>query len=65
MNAARLIPGPHDVAWWLAELRPPRGCVQAVPDPADPRAIAAYAEALRQLYAEARAEAGSEPEAAP
>jgi hypothetical protein len=60
VSAARLIPDPADVAWWLVELRPPRGCVRAVPDPADPRAVAA--EALRQLYAEATAEAGAEPE---
>ena len=56
MRTAHLFPGPHDVAWWLAELRPPRGCVRAVPDPADPSAVAAYAEALRQLYAETCAE---------
>ena len=56
MSAARLIPGPHDVTWWLVELRPPRGCMRAVPDPGDPRAVAAYAEALRQLAAEASAE---------
>jgi hypothetical protein len=65
VSAGRLFSDPHDVAWWLVELRPPRGCVQAVPDPADPLAVAAYAEALRQLYAEARAEAGAEPEPAP
>lgn len=62
MSAARLIPGPHDVAWWLVELRPPRGCMRAVPDPADPRAVAAYAEALRQLYAEAQADVSAEAE---
>jgi hypothetical protein len=39
--------------------------MRAVPDPADPLMVAAYAEALRQLYAEARAQAGAEPEAAP
>ncbi len=60
-----MITGPHDVGWWLVELRPPRGCVRAVPDPTDPLAVAAYLEALLQLAAEAGTEAGAEPEAGP
>ena len=65
MNAARLFPDPHDVAWWLGELSNPQGCLRPVPDRADPLAVAAYAEALRRLVAETRAEAAAEPEAAP
>ena len=46
-----------------------RGCIQPVPDPADPLAVAAYNQARRQLAAEAaaraKAEARAEPEAAP
>ena len=65
MNTARLIPDPHDVTWWLGELRSPQGCLRPVPDRADPLAVAAYAEALRQLATEAKTEAGAEPEPAP
>ena len=65
MTTGRLIPDPADVAWWLGELRNPQGCLRPVPDRADPLAVAAYAEALRQLAAEAKAEAGAEPEPAP
>ncbi len=65
VNAARLIPDPADVAWWLGELRNPQGCLRPVPDRADPLAVAAYAEALRQLAAEPKTEADAEPEPAP
>jgi hypothetical protein len=41
-----------------------RGCIQQVPDPADPRAAAACNETRRQLAAEAKAEAHAEPEPA-
>ncbi len=65
MSTARLIPDPHDVAWWIGELDNPQGCLRPVPDRTDPLAVAAYAEALRQLAAEAKTEAAAEPEPAP
>ena len=70
MSARRQVPDPAAVAWWLRMLTIcARGCIQPVPDPADPLAVAAYNEARRQLAAEAaaraKAEARAEPEAAP
>ena len=65
MSTAPMVPDPADVAWWVRELRTPQGCLRPVPDRTDPRAVAAYAEALLQLAAEARTEVGAEPEAAP
>ena len=69
MSATRQVPDPAAVAWWLRMLTIcAQGCIQPVPDPADPLAVAAYNEARRQLAAEAapaKAEARAEPEAAP
>ena len=70
MSARRQVPDPAAVAWWLRMLTIcAQGCIQPVPDPADPLAVAAYNEARRQLAAEAatraNAEARAEPEAAP
>jgi hypothetical protein len=67
---ARQVPDPAAVAWWLRMLKIcAQGCIQPVPDPADPLAVAAYNQARRQLAAEAgaraKAEARAEPEAAP
>ena len=54
MSARRQVPDPAAVAWWLHTLTiHARGCIQPVPDPADPLAVAAYNEARRQLAAEA------------
>jgi hypothetical protein len=70
MTTTRQVPDPAAVAWWLRTLKScARGCIKAVPDPADPLAVAAYNQARRQLAAEAagraKAEARAEPEAAP
>jgi len=66
MSATRQVPGQHTVAWWLRTLKiHAQGCVQPVPDPADPLAVAACNQALRQLATEARAQARAEPEATP
>ena len=66
MNAARQCPNSAAVAWWLRMLKIcAQGCIQPVPDPADPLAVAAYNEARRQLAAEAKTEARAEPEPTP
>jgi hypothetical protein len=67
VNATRQVPDPAAVAWWLATLTKPQGCIRIAPDPADPPGVAAYDEARRQLaaQAEAEAESGAEPEPAP
>ncbi len=56
-----LEPTPAEVAYWHrvleAEARYPESCCRIVPDPADARAVAAYNQAVRQLHAEAEAEA--------
>jgi hypothetical protein len=67
VSAARQVPDPAAVAWWLDTLRKPQGCIRLAPDPADPPAVAAYDEARRQLAAQAETEvgAGAEPEPAP
>ena len=66
MTAAHQVPDPAAVAWWLHTLKTcARGCIEPVPDPADPHAVAAYNEARRQLAAEAKTEAHAEPEPAP
>jgi len=66
MTAAHQVPDPAAVAWWLHTLKTcARGCIEPVPDPADPLAVAACNEACRQLTAEAKAEARAEPEPAP
>jgi hypothetical protein len=66
MSAARQVPGQHSVAWWLRILKiHSQGCIQLVPDHADPLAVAAYNEARRQVEAEAKVEASAEPEPMP
>jgi hypothetical protein len=67
MSATRQIPGPAAVAWWLRTLKiHAQGCIQLVPDGADPADVAAYNEARRQLAAEPKTEAGGDgPEASP
>jgi hypothetical protein len=63
MSAARQVPDPAAVAWWMAAIRNAVGCLKPAPDPGDPLAAAAYNEARRQLAAQARAEAQTDPEA--
>ena len=42
MSARRQVPDPAAVAWWLRMLKTrAQGCIQPVPDPADPLAVAA------------------------
>jgi hypothetical protein len=65
MSAARQVPDPAALAWWMAAIRSAVGCLKPAPDPADPLAVAAYNEARRQLAAQAKAEANAEPEPAP
>ena len=66
MNAARQVPDPAAVAWWLHTLKiHAQGCIKPVLDPSDPLAVAANNEARRQLAAEAKAQARAEPEPAP
>jgi len=49
MSATRKVPDPAAVsAWWLRILKTcAQGCIQPVPDPADPLAVAAYNQASR------------------
>jgi hypothetical protein len=66
MSGTRQVPSQYVVAWWVRMLKiHARGCLEAVPDRADPLAVAAYNEARRQLAAEARAQARAEPEPTP
>jgi hypothetical protein len=66
MSAARQVPDPAAVAWWLRMLEiHAQGCIQPAPDRADLLAVAAYNEARRQLAAEAAAKAKSEARAEP
>ena len=66
MRTTRQVPDPAAVAWWLCMLRIcAQGCIQPVPDPADPFAVAACNEARRQLAAEAKTQARAEPEPVP
>jgi hypothetical protein len=65
VTAARQVPDPAAVAWWMAAIRKAVGCLKPAPDPADPHAVAAYNEARRQLAAQAKTEAQAEPEPAP
>lgn len=60
----QIVPDPAAVAAWRRTIQIEVGCVRTVPDAADPYAVAAYNEAVRQLEAEARtrtAEAEPEP----
>ena len=66
MRTTHLVPDPSAVAEWLGTLKiESQGCIKAVPDPADPLAVAAYKQARRQLAAEAKTEARAEPEPTP
>lgn len=51
-----ITPDPHAVAEWRRSIQVDVGCVRRVPDETDPRDVAAYNEAVRQLQAEANAE---------
>jgi hypothetical protein len=65
VSAARLVPDPAAVAWWLDTLTKPQGCIRIAPEPDDSLAVAAYNEARRQFAAQAEAEPGAEPEPTP
>ena len=66
MSARHQLPDPAAVAWWLHTLKiHAQGCIQPVPNPADPLDVAACNEARRQLTIGAKTEARAEPEPAP